>query len=229
MKNIEEDFSKKETNNDLLKQQKQSAKWNHVRKTSVSLAILGACAGVYGDLTETKKDGFLVPAVYTTAVVSAAVAGCSQKKKETADEKLGKPSKVWNFIKKVSFITSLIGLGATIIAHLTEDKGDDKIIPWAAPLAILSGFLTGYAFQKNKDALKMKPLFQKKDKETNTKTFQEKILSSSSILWDTRTNMPLDKTIAKTLTDRKLSLDPKKIVKSTLPFFKVIHNTHTKI
>ena len=224
MKNIEEDFSKKETNNDLLKQEKQSNKWNRIRKTSVSLAILSTCAGIYGDLTDTKKDDFLVPAGYTTAVISATVAGCSQKKKEAADEKLGKPSKVWALIKKVSFISSLIGLGATIIAHLTEDKGDDKIIPWAAPLSIISGFLTGYAFQKNKDVLKKNSLLSKK-----TKNVQENIFSSTSILWDMKTNMPLDKTIAKTLTDKKLSLNPEKIVKSTLPFFNTLNNSRTKV
>lgn len=227
MKNINKEFSKKEENNDLSKQEKQSNKWNLIRKTSVSLAVFGACAGVYGDLTETKKDDFLVPTGYTTAVISAAVAGCSQKKKETVDEKLGKPSKVWALIKKVSFVTSLIGLGATIISHLTEDKGDDKIIPWAAPLSILSAFVTGYAFQKNKDVLKKNSLFSKKNKKT--KAFQENIFSSTPILWDIKTNMPLDKTIAKTLTDKKLSLDPQKVVKSTLPFFKTLHNTHTKV
>jgi len=223
MENIEFESLKKDEDNNLSKEIKKSKKWGRIRKTSLSLAVLGACAGVYGDLTETKKDDFLVPAGYTLSVVAAGVAGCSQKKKETVDEKLGKPSKFWKILKKVSFIGALVSLGATIATHLTEDKGDDKIIPWAAPLAILCGFLTGYAFQKNKDATKISK------KEEASKNYREKILSPTTVLWDIKVPTSSDKTISQTLSSGSLSFNPKTIIKSTLPFLKATQKFHTKI
>ncbi|MBO7244375.1 MAG: hypothetical protein J6V53_03735 [Alphaproteobacteria bacterium] len=223
--NIPTDVAEKQS--ELSKFKKKSKKLNRIRTASLSIAALSACAAVYAGASETKKDDFLIPVGYATTLMAAGIAGTTQKKKETIDAKLGKPSKTWSFIKKISFFSAIAGFIGTIVSYMTEDKGDNKIIPWTAPLSVFSAFLYGYAYQKNKEALKNKTP-EKSDTPKQKTTYQAKTLSQNSILWDIKTNMPLDKNLARTLEEKSLSLNPMKIVHSTLPLFKKFNKVHQR-
>lgn len=234
---------------DLATQQLEKSVKRWEKASNISAIMCGASFGValFAGMNDNQEDDFLVPVAGVAMVASATFTGASLAKKDEKEVQLGKPSTLWPRVKKGSALVGLLSLGVAIVAGMTEDKGDNVLVPVAGLGTALSFVACGFSYAKSLERRKMTRLFHK----TKRKTFKtavklkrmfkkekilpekvvllkESLLTTTPVLWGTFSNQLLDKNFAKTLGNMRSALNPDLVVKSSLPLVQNFGVTHSR-
>ncbi|MBQ8250355.1 MAG: hypothetical protein IJY92_00390 [Alphaproteobacteria bacterium] len=227
--------------------EKSAKNWGRTVKISTAICGVSLGATIITAVNESEKDDFFVPIGALSTVASAGLVGVGLAKKDEKEVQLGKPSTLWPKIAKGSALIGLLSLGAAVIAGITEDKGDNILVPLGGLGAALSLVASGFSCAKSlerrnmkhiihktkrqtlKTALKLKHMM-KKEKIMSKKvvSLKESLFSSAPLSWDTFSNKSIDENLSKTLADKVLTLAPEQVIKSSLPLVQNFARTHIR-
>lgn len=227
--------------------EKSAKNWGRTVKISTAICGISLGATIITAVNESEKDDFFVPIGTLSTVAFAGLVGAGLAKKDEKEVQLGKPATLWPKVAKGSALIGLLSLGVAIIAGVTEDKGDNMLLPIGGLGTALSFVACGFSCAKSFKRRKMKHFFHKTKRKTfktalklkqmlkKEKILPEKIISlkeslfsSTPILWDTFQNKPLDKNLAKTMNNVGFALNPNVVVKSTVPLVQNFARTHMR-